>query len=157
MPNIASVFKQEISRLSRREIRSEVAMLKRSSAQFRKHIASMRRQLDRLEKHLRLVAKHNANAGAQTAGRPEPGGKRLRFRVKALVAQRSRIGLSAADFGRLIGVTANSVYNWERGASKPRPRQLERIAALRGVGKREAQVRLGNLGASVKSAAVRGR
>ena len=40
------------------------------------------------------------------------------------------------------GVSALSVYKWESGKTRPRARQLEAIASLRKMGKREAQARL---------------
>ena len=43
---------------------------------------------------------------------------------------------------RLLGVSGQSVYKWELGKARPRARQLEAIAALRGVGKREVNARL---------------
>jgi transcriptional regulator with XRE-family HTH domain len=53
-----------------------------------------------------------------------------------------RLGLSAGDFGKLVGVSANSVYAWESGSTIPRREQLAKIAALRAVGKLEAAKRL---------------
>ena len=58
------------------------------------------------------------------------------------------MGLSATDFGKLVGVSAQSIYNWELGAAKPRAEQVAKLAALRSVGKREAQVRLQQLAAA---------
>jgi len=58
---------------------------------------------------------------------------------------RKRLGLSAADFGRLVGATGQSVYAWETGRSKPRGKYLEAIAALRGIGKREVAEKLAAL------------
>jgi len=55
---------------------------------------------------------------------------------------RSRLDLSAADFGRLLNVGAQTIYNWETEKTKPRPAQLPAIAALRKIGKREARARL---------------
>lgn len=59
-----------------------------------------------------------------------------------MAANRKRLGLSAADFGLLVGATGQSVYAWEAGKSKPRGKNLAAIAALRGVGKREVLKRL---------------
>ena len=70
----------------------------------------------------------------------------VRFVAKGLKSQRSRLALSAADYGSLVGVSAQSIYNWEQGHASPRPAQLKMIAALRGLGKREAQERLKQLG-----------
>jgi DNA-binding transcriptional regulator YiaG len=69
----------------------------------------------------------------------------VRFVAKGLKSHRNRLGLSAADYGQLAGVSAQSVYNWEQGHASPRSEQLKMIAALRGIGKREAQVRLEQL------------
>jgi hypothetical protein len=35
-----------------------------------------------------------------------------------------------------------TIYHWEAGKSKPRKKQLPAIAAIRGLGKREALARL---------------
>lgn len=59
-----------------------------------------------------------------------------------MLSNRKRLGLSAADFGLLVGATGQSVYSWEQGKSKPRAKALAAIAALRGVGKREVAKRL---------------
>ena len=50
-----------------------------------------------------------------------------------------------ADFATLLGVSGQSVYKWEHGEARPRARQLEAIAELRGIGKREAAARLEKL------------
>jgi hypothetical protein len=41
MPNLASILKEEIRRLARREIRSQVAVTKRLVAQHRRDIAQL--------------------------------------------------------------------------------------------------------------------
>jgi transcriptional regulator with XRE-family HTH domain len=53
-----------------------------------------------------------------------------------------RLGLSAADLARLLGVSMQSVYNWEHKKATPRKEQVAAIAALRSVGKKEARQRL---------------
>ena len=42
MPNIATVLKDEISRIARKEIRAETAVVKKASAQYRKDIAELK-------------------------------------------------------------------------------------------------------------------
>ena len=66
--------------------------------------------------------------------------------------QRERLGLSAEDFGKLLGVSAQSIYNWEHEKARPRAEQLGKVATLRGIGKREAKVRLDQVGAAKKTA-----
>ena len=43
---------------------------------------------------------------------------------------------------QLLGASALSVYKWESGKAHPRAAQLERIASIRQLGKREALARL---------------
>lgn len=142
MTNLATLLKTEISRLARKEIRSEIADLKKTSSQQRVHIASLRRQIEGLERSLKKASK------AQRINAPSPesevlgDGGSLRFRASGLASHRKRLGLSAADFGRLIGVSGQSVYKWETGEVKPRRAQLEAIAAVRKMGRREALARL---------------
>ena len=68
--------------------------------------------------------------------------KTPRFSAKGLQARRSRLDLSAADFGKLLGVSAQSIYNWESEKARPRAEQIAKLAALRGLGKREVAARL---------------
>lgn len=42
------------------------------------------------------------------------------FNGKAVKAERDRLGLSAANYGKLVGVSMLTVYNWEKGKSVPR-------------------------------------
>jgi DNA-binding transcriptional regulator YiaG len=145
MPNIAAVFKDEIARLARKEVRAQTAELKKASAQHRAHIAALRRRLDELERQLKRVGKVTTRSAAQDAQDDGEAGTPRRFSATRLAAQRRKLGLSAADFAALLGVSGQSVYKWEHGGARPRAAQLEAIAALRGVGKREAEARLAKL------------
>ena len=66
-----------------------------------------------------------------------------KFSPKAVAAERERLGLSAQDYGELVGVSQMTVYNWEKGRSTPRGDQLGRWLAVRGIGKKEALDSLG--------------
>jgi transcriptional regulator with XRE-family HTH domain len=76
---------------------------------------------------------------------PDSTAKPERFSAKGLHSQRSRLGLPAADFGKLLGVSSQTIYNWEQEAAHPRGEQLGKLAAPRGIGKREAGERLKQL------------
>ena len=149
MPNIAAVLKDEIARIARKEVRAQTEDFKKASAQYRAHIAALRRRIDDLERQLKRVGKPGGRAaGAPAAAQDDDedsGGTPRRFSPTRLAAQRRKLGLSAADFAALIGVSGQSVYKWEHGEARPRARQLEAIAALRGIGKREALARLEKL------------
>jgi len=88
-----------------------------------------------------------ARAEKRPAGKASPqagdaADTRTRYSAKGLAKQRQKLGLSAADMGTLLGVSAQTVYNWEAEKSRPRQAQLASISALRGVGKRQAKARL---------------
>ena len=144
MPDIGAVMKAEISRLSRKEARRAVESSNKASAQHRRQIAELNRTVRQLAQE---VARLRRNVGRDTPAAPAgDDAPRLRFVAKGFRAHRAKLGLSAADYGRLLGVSAQSVYNWERSAAVPRREQLVRIAALRGIGKREAASRLNGHG-----------
>ena len=54
----------------------------------------------------------------------------LRFRAAGFAALRKKLGLSAADMGKLLGVTLQTIYHWEKGQSRPRSSQMQSIAVL---------------------------
>ncbi len=143
MPNIAAVFKEEISRLARKEVRQQTNVLRRASVQYRKDIAEMKRRISDLQRKVSPLAKQVLkNLPSQAA---KIDGERVRFTAKGLRSQRQRLGLSAEDYGKLIGVTDQTVYNWEHETARPRRQQVAAIAALRHLGKREAVARLEQL------------
>ena len=74
----------------------------------------------------------------------------VRFSARSVKAQRQRLGLSAADYGKLVGVSGLTIYNWEHGTSHPRKAQLVALVAVRGIGKREALMKLADCGAAKK-------
>lgn len=139
MPNIAALLKQEITRLARREVRAQVQATKKASTQYRRHIAALRRQVATLERQVALVRRQRTATTPASTDSPPP---KIRFVAKGLKSQRARLGLSAADFGRLVGVSAQSIYNWEQGHATPRASQLAVLASRRNLGKREVQALL---------------
>ena len=141
MSSLGTLLKTEIARLSRRELRSQVEPLKKQSAAQRRHIAALKRQVSALEKLVATLRRDNGRAlrASPPAGEETQG---VRFSAKGLAALRARFGFSAAEMGRLLGVSGQSVYNWEARKSVPRRAQVAAIAQLRGLGKREAAARL---------------
>jgi DNA-binding transcriptional regulator YiaG len=141
MANIASVLKSEIARLARREVKAEVTPLKKAASQYRSSIAALKRQIQDLEKQLRQKSRSERAANSPEEGGEEEGVRR-RFRAGGLASHRRRLGLSAEDYGALVGVSGQSIYKWEQGEVRPRAAQLQALAAVRGIGKRQATARL---------------
>lgn len=140
MPNIALTFREEITRLSRREIRKELRALKRASAQFRKDIAGLKRRISELRAEAARLRRQVPKTVAPRGAEAEAGD--FRFSVRGFRSNRKRLGLSAESFGALAGVSAQTIYNWERGTTRPTRQKLALLKALRGIGKKEASARL---------------
>ncbi len=140
MPNLAAVMKDEIRRLARKEIRAETAAAKRSLAQHRKDITALKRQVSEL---VRSVTYLRRQAHKRVATTPTSGiTVTPRFSPGWVEAHRHRLQLSAADYGDLVGVSALTIYNWEKGKTKPGRPQLVAWAEVRTLGKRDALKRL---------------
>jgi DNA-binding transcriptional regulator YiaG len=142
MSNFAAQLKSEISRIAKKETRGETSSLKKSASQFRSDIAALKRRVATLEGLVKKLAK--AAPQKQVVEAAEAS-ENLRFRVDGFVTLRKKLGLSAADMGKLLGVTGQSVYKWEQGKAKPRANQLKTIAAVRKMGKREVTELLSQL------------
>lgn len=140
MPNIAKALKEEITRLARKEIRasllkskSALALQQREIAKLKAEVAALKRQVGVLERAAKKADKAPPAGAAPT---------QLRFVPKGLASTRKRLGLSAADLAKMMGVSAQTIYNWERGVTKPRPEQQLKLASLRGVGRRQLRALL---------------
>jgi DNA-binding transcriptional regulator YiaG len=141
VPNIAVMLKEEITRLARKETKQQLEALRTASAQYRSDIASLKREVSKLTQHAVRLNKLVSRAvdAAPNGSKPEV----LRFVAKGLKAHRSRLGLSAAKYASLAGVSPQAIYNWESGTSRPRASQMATLAKLRRLGKRDANARLG--------------
>jgi DNA-binding transcriptional regulator YiaG len=142
MPNIASFLKAEISRVARKEVRAEIETLKKASVTHRASIAELRRQVSALEKELRRVVKGASHPATAPPDDETAAGTKRRFSATRLAAHRARLGLSAASYGQLVGVSGQTIYHWEQGKARPRSAQLESLAAARELGTREVAERL---------------
>ena len=140
MPNIASALKEEIARLIRKQLRSETESLRKASNHYRSEIAALKRRIEALEKQISRLEKMAPKNVAPTADKESE--TKLRFKPQGVRAQRTRLELSAREMGALVGVSAQTIYNWEAGTSRPKAEQLAVFAAVRKMGKREVKERL---------------
>lgn len=136
MTKLATALKDEIRRLARSEIRAHTTPTKKASAQHRREIAELKRQVVDLKKRLGYFERQERKQGHSSDH--GPGNGNVRFSPRWVKAHRERLDLSAADYAELVGVSALTIYNWEKGRSKPRKQQLAAWGAVRNLGKREA-------------------
>lgn len=142
MPSIASVLKSEIIRLARKEVKLEVAHLRKQVTAHRSALAALKRQVAEVDRR----AKQGIRSVKAPSKPAADGDLAARFSAKGLKTLRAKLGLSAADFGRLAGVSGQSIYNWEAGKAKPQKAQLAALQPLRSMGKRAAMAQLEALG-----------
>jgi len=140
MPNIAKVLKEEITRLARKEVRASLEGTKRVTTQHQRELVHLKGQVSALMRQ--VLALERALKKADKASEPGVAAKRVRVAPKGLASTRKRLGLSAADLAKMMGVSAQTIYNWERGVTKPRAEQQAKLASLRRTGKREMQAYL---------------
>ena len=145
MPNIMSALKSEISRLARREAKQVVAPVKKVSANYRGLIAGLRKQIGVLQSEVAAIKRAAPKAEKALAAAQEPAG-RFWFTGKGVRALRKRLGLTQAQFGKLVGVSVPTVVNWEGSKGKASIRlkaAIARLQAIRGMGKKQAAEILG--------------
>ncbi len=144
MPNIAGVLKAEIRRLARSEIKAQAGRTQKAAAQYRRDIAKLKRLLGQQEREIKQLKKQTqpGTGQAQPTADEREG---VRFSARSVRAQRKRVGLSAADYGKLVGVSGLTIFNWEHEKTRPRQAQLAALVAVRGIGKREALKKLAEL------------
>ncbi len=140
MQNLVHALRNEITRLAKKEIKGQTTALKAASAKYRHEIAELKRVTSGLEKRLA----HLEQQERKRANRPPPQelAQGTRFFPKGLKSHRARLGLSAADYGLLAGVSGKMIYKYERGETKPRRAQVAKLVAVRDLGKRETRRRL---------------
>ena len=152
MANLAAALKDEIRRLARKEIKAQTGATKQTVAQYRREFAKLKRQLAAQEKKVAFLEAQEKKRVGQPQAVEEPA-EGIRFSARSVKAQRERLGLSAANYAKLVGVSELTIYNWEQGKTRPRKEQLAALVAVRGIGKREALAKLELLKAKEKKAA----
>ena len=123
-------------------------------AQHRREIAKLKRQVQEQQKKIAfLEAQERKRLGQPKARKESVAG--LRFSPQSVRVQRERLGFSATDYAKLIGISTPTIYNCEQGKSRPQKPQLAALAAVRGIGKREALAKLELLKAKEEKAVRR--
>jgi len=132
MPKLATVLKDEITRLARKEVRAESLPMRKAAVQSRTDINALKRRVAALEKQVASLSKAATIKKTETASDPAT----IRFSAKGFGSLRRRLGLSATEMGFLLDASDQSIYKWERGV-RPRPNQMPKIATLRKMSKQQ--------------------
>ena len=142
--NVATALKSEITRVSRKEVRTELQAVKKTTLKLRADNVDLKRRVVELE---RLVKQLSRGQGRVAKGSVDPEiTTKIRFSANGFAALRKRLGLSSAQMGSLIGVSDQSVYKYEKGEVQPRFATVAAIASLRGMRKKAVAEKLVEVG-----------
>lgn len=133
MPNFASMIREEVRRLARKESRAAVMPLRKQIHWLRRRLAQQRKALAQMERATRAAA-YRASA-APVVGENSQG--HARFSPEWMRKHRTRLKMSREKYARLLGASAQSVLGWESGRTRPRRKTVEVWARLRRMGVRE--------------------
>jgi len=153
MSNVAKVLKAEIARISKREAKSATQGIGKANTWLRKTVADLKKRLSMLEKESRRLTAVMKKHQPESTQKPEAEeGKKARFTSRGIKSLRSKLRLSQADFGKLVGTTPGAVHLWERkdGALSLRDRTKAAILSVRGLSAKEAKEKLAELGGRMK-------
>jgi DNA-binding XRE family transcriptional regulator len=148
MSTIANALKQEIARVARKELKDEIAALRKLTTAHRSEIASLKREIKALHGVVKGVQKGQARPASSSqaaladAAPTKRRGRQAEFSAEQLLAHRTQLGLTQAQMAQLIGASALSVYKWESGKVQPRAAQQAQIAAALQLGKRAVKAKL---------------
>jgi DNA-binding transcriptional regulator YiaG len=145
MPNIAKVLREEIHRLAKRQIKAELSSVKRDNVRLKKTVADLRRQIAALSRTSReLVKQVTPVVASKEIEDATENAAKLRPTSESLKKHRARLGLTQAQFGKLLGVSAQAVVQWASRGGRIRMRKttLAALARIQNIGKREAWRRL---------------
>lgn len=142
MSQFSILLKKEIGRIAKKEVRAEVTPAKKSGSQARTEITALKKRVAKLEALVKRLGNNTGRSSRVAAPTDDADSPKLRFRSGGFATLRKKLKLSAHEMAQLLGVSAQSVYHWETGKSKPQARQLAAIASVRKLGKKEVMARL---------------
>lgn len=148
MTTYAESFKREVARVSKKEVRGEITPLRKATTTHRSEIAALKKTVKSLEATVRQLVKLANRTGATAAAAPAKAAKadkpaetprtRGSFDAAAFAEHRQQMGLTQAQWAKIVGVSSLSIYKWEKGGVQPREKQLAAIRAAMSLSKRRA-------------------
>ena len=147
MPNIMKALKEEIGRVAKRELKKDLTRVRQDSIWLKKNVADLKRRLVVLERENRLLRAKSTRLEKETTP-PAENLQKMRVTGKMIRSLRTRLGIAQVEMGKLLGVSGQSVYQWERKDGRLRLRETTKTALqrIRQMGKREVQAEMEKLG-----------
>jgi DNA-binding transcriptional regulator YiaG len=130
MANVAKALKDEISRISRKEVKATAGGIGKPQKAHRKVVADLRKRVASLEKEIKRFFAGRAKEKPVPANEQLEELEKARFTAKGIRNLRARLGLSQSEFAKLTGVAEQSVYLWEKKADPLKLRDKTKAALL---------------------------
>ena len=116
MPTVVKVLKKQIFRIGHKEAATDFmpfhetsVTLREAGADFRKSVALFKKE----NKQLQVQAQTKQIEASQSNAPEEPAG-RVWISGKVVKSLRKRVGLTQADFAKLVGISHQTVFKWEQ-------------------------------------------
>ena len=139
MPNILQSFREEVSRIARKEVRAACDPLKKHVRVLRRTVREQQEVIAKLERTLSKVVNLSGGTPATLYTPKEEKKTKARVTAGSIKRHRHRLGLSQTELGQLLDVSLNSVVRWEGGKSRPRAQHQAALVRLRSMGVREVR------------------
>jgi hypothetical protein len=142
MPSVAKVLKEQMVRIARGQVLSHTAKLRRNDAALKRQIAGLQQQIRLVERELRGA--RGPGSGATASGPLEPDLDGWKPTGRGIRSMRGRLGLSQESLAKLLNITSQSVYLWERKGGRLRLRSstFNGLSEIRALRRKDAQARL---------------
>jgi predicted phage gp36 major capsid-like protein len=99
MSNIAKALKAEISRISRKEVKSATGPITKANIDLKKIVADLKKRLAALEKENKRLLGGVKRENRESPPTPSEETKKARITSTTIRSLRNRLGLSQADLG----------------------------------------------------------
>ena len=142
MPNIDKVFREEVSRLAKRALRSEIDSLKKQVQNLRQTVREQKKEIILLKKTSSQSLDIQSQSQIVVTSEDLEEGKDIRISPDSVKRHRERLRLTQRELAQLLNVSINTVSGWEAGRSSPRGINREMFAGVRTMGVREVQAML---------------
>ena len=147
MPKLAEVLRGEIIRISRREARIATAGIREAKIKLTKTVVDLKRKVAKLQGENKWLVAAEKKRLAQTSQIAPEASKKARLTSKGVRRLRRKLGLSQANFAKLLGASTQTVHMWEtkEGPLRLRENTLAAVLSSRDLGAREAKRRIAEM------------
>ena len=134
MAKMEAVLREEITRLSKREVKAVTEPLVKQIRALKKEVRQLKEALRESGTEVRTLEGPMMELTVD-----EEEAKAARVGPKWIKSLRKRLGLSQRDLAKLLGVSLSAVGTWEYGKAKPEGRNRRALITLRKMGKRQVK------------------